>query len=104
MVKRKSSTYDVINIPSKFQLLLEYFEIIDKIYCFLVKNKLTCTLSKLKSLVPPKSISCFTITVDIALQIVIKLCPTLLEFSQGLDEIEVIYCSFTGLNKVLLNF
>jgi len=37
-------------LSSKFQHLLEFHDAVDRIYCFLVKRKMTCTVSKIEKL------------------------------------------------------
>src|SRR5665811_2222271 len=52
--------------------LVKFFSLIDTFYCFLVKNKLTCTLSKLQSMMRGD----FDLNSLLVLQ---ALCPRVLE-------------------------
>ncbi len=85
--------------PTSFSKLLEYYAAIDSCCCFLSKNKMSCHLSRIASIM-----SDIESNIENILKVVVEVCPDLIELLHDSNHTstEVIFVKITGFGKVII--
>ena len=72
--KKSSRSKNTSPLPQELQQFIQFFTVVDQFHCFLVKNRLICTLGKLQSMMR----GCFDLNKLLILQ---KICPQVFEIT-----------------------